>query len=240
MEVKIVIYGVDYDIHPKSKLPLSQQPKEDKRDWEITAIYDDLQTVEGENIVYIPHGAKIKSVKRLSDNVVFSVGDKVLDKDSITNNECEIRSFEIVGEGINILCHFTTSSYLEDRFLYQIKHHSPQPILKQEPLFTTEDGVGIPQGYTGDLWRVFTEPSSYEMWTPHNLGMPQYKNKGEKYFKDLVAAGQYILENKPCLSLNDLLEVWGDIDSTIPTVKESQKRSSMYKRFEQLAKNKIK
>ncbi len=74
-------------------------------------------------------------------------------------------------------------------------------------LFTTEDGFPVPQGYEGDLWRVFTSTTSYEMWKPYNFGMPQYKNPCEKYFKTLEAAEQYIDLNKKQFSKNDIINL---------------------------------
>ena len=58
------------------------------------------------------------------------------------------------------------------------------------------------------------------------------------FFSTKEAAEQYILENKPCLSLNDLLEVWADggkIKNDILLYKEAP----LYKNFEQKAKQKL-
>ena len=55
---------------------------------------------------------------------------------------------------------------------------------------------------------------------------------GFKIFSTKEAAEQYILENKPCLSLNDIISVWEE-DGYQP------KKSAIYPKFEQKVKQKL-
>jgi len=116
--------------------------------------------------------------------------------------------------------------YHEFAFSRLTKISNPKPVL-----FTTEDGYPITEQY-GDhgLWRVFTEPSSFDMWKPYHLGLPADANKpGEKYFFYKNNAEQYILDNKPCLSLNDLVGEPSCI----------KKEGILFKIIEKVAKEKI-
>jgi len=68
-------------------------------------------------------------------------------------------------------------------------------------LFTTEDGVGIMHGQ--DYWHVVSD------WTPQKetaqeFGREEYQVSSLIRFSTKEAAEQYIIDNKPCLSLNDL------------------------------------
>lgn len=95
-------------------------------------------------------------------------------------------------------------------FKFQSVETEPEAVA---PLFVTDDGVGIPQGYEGRLWRVFVTNTSFEMWKPYEMGMPRYINsKEEKYFSTEQAAQEYILMNKPCLSVNEVVDKWANDD----------------------------
>ncbi len=99
-----------------------------------------------------------------------------------------------------------------------IEENKPKPVL-----FTTEDGVNIYIGYDGEIWRVFIEPSSYAQWVPVLLGMPLFLHDGEKYFSTKSAAEEYILMNKPCLSVNNFLLLWPKESTIIKDVKRLAK-----------------
>ena len=102
-------------------------------------------------------------------------------------------------------------------------------------LFTTDDNVNIYKDGLG-IWRVFTGVHSFPSWEPINLGIPINKVEGEKYFSTKEAAEQYILENKPCLSLSDLLDVWGGQHKFD---REFSKQAPLYKDLAKIAKQKL-
>jgi hypothetical protein len=158
------------------------------------------------NITKNPDGSAseyfIHSVKRLSDGEVFTVKDII--KTSVDKSYCQIYGFRIVNDKLIIDC---THSYLCSlkgiNILEDIQH------VTKKPLFTTEDGVDI---YEGDNFYVVLKDLS-------NIEITKCKasvhSKYEKYldFSTKQAAEEYILMNKPCLSINDLWNCNSNKDS---------------------------
>lgn len=74
-------------------------------------------------------------------------------------------------------------------------------------LFTTEDGIGMTYGM--DYWWVDTL-SQFDYYIPHNAKVSPNSsgnyNESIKKFSTKEAAEQYIIDNKPCLSLNDVMK----------------------------------
>lgn len=102
-------------------------------------------------------------------------------------------------------------------------------------LFTTEDGVGIKEDDM--LFYVLLKHNYNLHCNPANIH--DGKNPDYKYFSTKEAAEQYILEQKPCLSLNDLLDVWGGVDLS-PKDTGIYKTSPLFKIFKEKAKEKLK
>jgi hypothetical protein len=133
----------------------------------------------------LQEGLKINSVKRLSDGEVFTVGDKVqtsmiltINSFIIINNELLINPFEIIG---TVALNKITKA--------------------KQPLFTTEDGVDI---FEGDIFYIAYEHKDLDA-TPCKAN----KHHGKllcKTFSTYEKAQEYILMNKPCLSINDLIK----------------------------------
>lgn len=142
----------------------------------------------------------IHSVKRLLDGEIFTIGDET--------TKGKIQEFIFFKTHLNV----KGISKINDSFLCNIKditlHH-------KKPLFTTEDGVNI---YEGDeYWVVRTD--KYDIlimrWTsnltpcvldPHIIPTDRdlYAKNGCLRFSSKEAAEEYILMNKPCLSINDI------------------------------------
>jgi hypothetical protein len=133
---------------------------------------------------------KIHSVKRLSDGEIFTVGDKITDG--------IITKFDILNVLNGVLIAFIdNSSWLSLRMFTKAK----------QPLFKTEDSVDI---YEGDnyfsvdenYWRVLkpeiTCKINYETYHKHRCN-----------FSSKEKAEEYIIMNKPCLSVNDVLHIAG-------------------------------
>lgn len=96
------------------------------------------------------------------------------------------------------------------------------------PILTTEDNVDIFEGdevtwlYRDELKIAGTRNANENMYTDL------------KYFSTRESAKEYILMNKPLLSLNDLLSVWGNNQDV-----DFYKESPMLQKFKNLAKTKL-
>lgn len=138
----------------------------------------------------------IYSVKRLSDGEVFTVGDKIENgkyKSSITSitldNLCDS---DVCIETEGFIC-----AYYNNCCLSCIKH-------SKKPLFTTEDGVDIFEG--DDCYIIHN-------WIPLKTKVfsDDYGNTKTVYkfvFSTKEAAEEYILMNKPCLSIKDIQSIY--------------------------------
>jgi hypothetical protein len=132
----------------------------------------------------------IHSVKRLSDGEIFTIGDKVNWGNNFSTFNFEIEKFYIpednilkiyIGGGVNAI-------------LKSIQ-------LKKKPLFTTEDGVDI---FKSDVF-YFVRNNEYDNWTIDNMyGQDKDTCKTHKRFSTEKKAEEYILMNKPCLSVQDI------------------------------------
>lgn len=125
----------------------------------------------------------IHSVKRLSDGETFCVGDKVF----IGGDNLEIKSF-CVSDGI---MYIETPKNNMWAFANIAKARTA--------LFTTEDGKDI---FEGDVW-TSVQKSTFDILTPCYFK----HTRPEKWlaFSTYEAAKEYVLNNKPCLSLNELI-----------------------------------
>ena len=138
---------------------------------------------------------KIHSIKRLSDGEIFTIGDKVV---GYNNSIAKIKTIDLVGE---ISLNIGTDKH-EGFSLKNLKK-------SKQPLFTTEDGVDIFEGdeyfYINsnfrDPWNIInTKADCPEMINVEDLNYKRFSTK-EK-------AEEYILMNKPLLSLSD---VWDNL-----------------------------
>jgi hypothetical protein len=119
----------------------------------------------------------IHSVKRISDNKIFTIGD------SYEDLIIEKMFMSVAGDIL--------TTY--------------KPKIKQ-PLFTTEDGVDIFDYSDSFYWiRKDTLKLCERMTlnTSHSVFF-QYEPKKELYFSTKEKAEEYILMNKPCLSINEI------------------------------------
>lgn len=134
----------------------------------------------------------IHSVKRLSDNEVFMIGDQVTGLKAKWDN-CYITNFHLDNNDLSVEVTENTTSWR-----YSINKIN---LKKKEVLFTTEDGVDI---YGGDPH--YPVELKYFKLHPNAHGkMYSNSNKDKfKIFSTKEAAEKYIIENKPCLSLKDL------------------------------------
>lgn len=177
------------------------QPKQ----WKITAYetsngivwMKDLHDPEYWSKVYYD-GKKypIYSVKRLSDGVEFKIGDTVYT--TTFKDREKISQFQIEG---TIIVAYTSN------WGAHIKN-----LNKAEKLFTSEDGVDI---YEGDRWySVWIKESAKKLHKPFEIsfsdssdGATHNPDAPVLRFSTKEAAEEYILMNKPCLSIMDLISL---------------------------------
>lgn len=148
--------------------------------------------------------SKISSVKRLSDEAVFSVGDSVVvpkqTKDFYKYSDYTIKSFKVWPEYYK---HNKLMAIVENGChipLDELKHY------KKEPIFTTEDGKDIFEG--DEYWCVH----SYDFFLRDYIAETGIYNKNYKRFSTKEAAEEYIRNNKPMYTLKDIekcVENWG-------------------------------
>lgn len=143
------------------------------------------------------NGNKIHSVKRKSDNVIFTVGDKI-------NKACYkdidvIRGFNLLDD----LCLASISDKIDKGYaagkgvnISAIKH-------VKDVLFTTEDGVDIREG---DNYCKVNDHSNYSIVSGFTAEGFHNDYKGLK-FSTKEKAEEYILMNKSCLSLSEVISV---------------------------------
>lgn len=218
-------YEIEVDTFKKSKEP--------KRDYEILSYsYNNLIYTKnnlGEFstgfdasvhllILHPENMTEIHSVKRLSDGQVFSVDEKVYLKESDGKGVFYINEFTIkdgqcfASSGINIM----------------------QLGKAKKVLFTTEDGKEVYNEDNVFLLCTKTWHKSPAISAPKD----PFSDDGRiKYFSTEKAREEYILMNKPILSLNDLIIVW-DGDRLVG-LSEHYKSSPMFQIFKELAKSKL-
>ena len=129
----------------------------------------------------------------MKDNNIFTIGDKVYTKDPnyVSIIEKFISNNSVVG-GMEVW--LTSPNGEAMQALGHLKH-------AKKPLFTTEDGVDVFEGSI--CWIVGPHFFSMYKWT-NPTSIPLIFN--EKYFSTEEAAKEYILMNKPCLCINDLMK----------------------------------
>ena len=163
----------------------------------------------------------IKSVKRLSDGEVFTVGDKIEFNKNCKNKAPGIITSIVQYRGI---IGFIDSNQSFNSILDIIGNKI------KKILFTTKDGVDI---YEGDeYYSIYKNLQSATQVSPlRSIGTITKQYNGLQtllYFSTKEKAEEYIFMNKPCLSLNDVI---GGNNLVSP---------SLYKNLLELVKSKLK
>jgi hypothetical protein len=223
----------DYDDLGNGRYRHKAQQNTIQKDWEIVSVEDGVKNgsyskgkivfIESEDErSWIKSNIKIHSVKRLSDGEVFSIGDDVKWRNF---EPTKILGFEFIGESDYFAIAGNKESLELKEYLDSLKKElrvrvSPlngitryflfSGISKvKQPLFKTEDGIDV---YEGDRYYVVIEKDGfgYETFAVawHGQGgieSANYKNAA-KFFSDKGKANEYILMNKPVLSVNDIMK----------------------------------
>lgn len=167
---------------------------------------------------------EINSVKRKSDGEVFTIGDKA----PFLGDYADLIGFKTDNNKCSAI--FTQGSYTFPELLSNM-------VFKNKPLFTTEDGVEIKVNdafyYIGDGDNVCKSKCLFK--GDGDFGKPKTFSSKEK-------AEEYILFNKPMLSLNDILSRWNEKSPEIDIDNGNiyfYKQSDFFKRILNKAKSKL-
>ena len=158
---------------------------------------------------------KIFSVKRISDNCIFSIGDEVLHNGVYWKIEC----LSIKNDVVKI------NDWL---FIPIGKLKKVEP--KKQPILITEDKVEI---FECDiLYYVFVNTS----WNIHSNPANKHdgKNLDCKYFSTKEAAEEYANKHRPCFSIQDINDCLSD-EFVFPSL-----RKEILQKATELAKSKNK
>lgn len=158
---------------------------------------------------------KIHSVKRLSDEKVFTIRDEFL-LEGDTFKRYTIMGFELYEGEILVDTKNTLLAFKDIKYILPV-------------VFTSEDDVDIYEGdpvwcchrdnnsnITGYIEKICTNPY------PFDSSVPVFSTKEN--------AKEYVLMNKPCLSLNDIENMWNNT---------SFSRSDQITALKELIKNRI-
>lgn len=153
----------------------------------VTTPYDTEDIINNPNF-------GIHSIKRLSDGVIFTVGDRI---DGSTYTNRTILSFNL---------HENTISIGQSKGITSLEcaKHS-----KKQPLFKTEDGVDI---FEGDIYYIVN--TSYTVYHMRAQRKHIQSYPGAKLFSTAEAANEYRLLHKPCLSIKDIQPTVGLCNNT--------------------------
>jgi hypothetical protein len=167
----------------------------------------------------------INSVKRLSNGEIFTIGDNI----QYCKNQYKIIKFDISNTNTSNKIVVTV-----DWKQYQYELQSIQHV--KSSLFTTEDGVDIYEGMEVFL----VHPTTLN--TIVGLGTIEYFSyKGWLFFSTKEAAELFILENKPCLSYNDVKSYIENNNFYSATgLKYSELLYNKFKILQELVKSKVK
>lgn len=224
---QILIDGVLYDLTPVQQDSVNHtsavntryepaaaaEPK--GKEWEILN-YDFIKYPETKT-VDMKDPRVIHSVRRLSDNEVFAVGEKVRHFGEID----VIKSFEInSGYACGLWVVYENEQGGRTNFMHIHKYPA------RTPLFTTTDGKPVYEGET--FWYV--APDMYLGSFFSNGSKLGKLIESHKTFSTKAAAEQWIADNKPLYSLNDIQKAlhgeWGTqnaVDNVLNRIKNSKK-----------------
>jgi hypothetical protein len=150
----------------------------------------------------------IHSVRRLSDGEVFTVGDKINFGTDGYNGYNPIEKFTIENHPIKYNCQ-ALLVWNKNNYMFEIslwKKHKPV-------LFNTEDGQPI---YEGQGY-AYTPKGTLNYVNITDGNFHPLPKDGFLYFSTEAAAKEYVLMNKPCLSVNDIISICADDQDTLST-----------------------
>jgi len=158
----------------------------------------------------------IHSIKRLSDGEIFTIGDNVSATNNVYTGEYFENKISINKSGAWVSKYYDTKIHsfkIIENVLFIMYNHNDgkfgQPIefvkkLKQ-PLFTTLDNIDI---FKKNTFYIVRE-SKYDNWSVDEIiATDKDTAKNYKRFSTKEIAEEYMLLNKPCLSINDVAKIF--------------------------------
>lgn len=139
-------------------------------------------------------GTKIHSIKRLSDGEIFTVGDTVRMYEQGPIKTIETITTDSIRSTLKEGVWFTYDSG---------SSHMDHAIKQRQPIYLTHDGKDI---FEGDkVWWVNKEAFYYDYF-PAFSGL-KFSSDINAYFLTEEEAKNYIIENKPALSIKEFWEI---------------------------------
>lgn len=173
-----------------------------------------------------PH-YKIHSIKRLSDGQVFTVGDSVLFEGQLMG----IYKATLLEIGYEIVPGDKRTrklTFINDNKSIGKWWTLDKISLHKKLIFVSEDNVEI---FVGDkINSVYKQTLQLNCGnnTTGTIGFGFTPSKGYLYFSTTSAAEEYILMNKPCLSIKDVMDVtfeaWDEKRKALKDLKELVKK----------------
>ena len=183
-----------------------------EKDYEILSLIEDKFIYPcdkyGEDFInqlFNTLGVSIYSVKRLSDSEIFTIGDKVFTE----YVNYTINKIDIVNDKCMVTALYDTNNPNDSRLHYNLNNLKKA----KQPLFITEDSVDIFEGdnlYSIDNMLNIRKHLLFNARYDDNtlLNNRIFFNSDYKHFSTKEKAEEYILMNKPLLSLSD---VWDNL-----------------------------
>jgi len=150
----------------------------------------------------------IYSVKRLSDGEVFTIGDLIDFRNFGNKGPQPIEKFETDYFDNNYISAYN-SAYGLGLILWK-------KIPKKTPLFTTEDGVEIFEGDNYSFIWLYNPATNQSTYTSYTFKAKLLEENcawsvNAKYFSTKEKAEEYVLLNKPCLSIMEVAPIFGQM-----------------------------
>lgn len=139
---------------------------------------------------------KINSLKRLSDNCIFSIGDET--------EQGQITGFGIGDENVLTVTTKGFHGHINGYYISEIKKAEP----KKQPILITNDGVTLFEGdkefdvdlETFEITDTFARKINNPEWHDNNLA-----------FSTKEAAEEYVTLYRPCLSVQDVFDKFSHV-----------------------------
>jgi len=190
-----------------------------EKDYEILYVFLEYGglgvVINGKHNGILAEEYKIQSIRRLFDGEIFTIGDRIED-----DEHSVIQEFELIDNILKVWCvnpayscprkpqsngSITGCGNMFYYLLKDIEHF-------KKPLFKTEDGVEIDLKSQEQFYFIPKNNFNINSIMICNYWCNENCKKGEipKQFKNLYfstkeKAEEYVLMNKPCLSINDVL-----------------------------------
>lgn len=179
-------------------------------------LFNDKFNTLKDSLEYITNNYHIHSVKRLSDGEIFTIGDKILGH--------ILEEIFIAPSNKNDIV-LSCKDLRRALYLIEDKHLK---IDSKLPLFKTEDGVDV---YEDDsVYWVINNEYTYQLTICKNHITVLKNNDVYKIFSTEEKAREYVLMNKPYLSINDVISI---IDNS------SKLRIDLIRKTKELVKEKL-